>query len=79
MQNRWRVDMRFTKSMLKTIGNAEWMDALHDGRVVRFNDGMEFRSFRTANEAEIFRLTLRRQDIDAVRLQVPGGTPLDTR
>jgi len=62
--------MRFTKSMLKTIGNAEWMNALHDGRVVKFNDGMEFRSFRTVAEAEEFRLSLRRRDIDAVRLHV---------
>jgi len=66
--------MRFTKAMLKTIGNAEWLNALHDGRVVRFNDGMEFRSFKTANEAEEFRQTLRRQDIDAIRLNVNANT-----
>ena len=64
--------MRFTKQMLKTIGNAEWQNALHDGRVVRFNDGMEFRSFKTVVEAEAFRVALRRQDIDATRLQVPA-------
>lgn len=43
-----------------------WTKALNEGRVVRFNDGMEFRSFLTADEAETFRKTLRRQDIDAV-------------
>ncbi len=68
--------MRFTKSMLKTIANAEWRNALHDGRVVRFNDGMEFRSFRTAAEAESFRLAMRKQDVDAVRLQQDGNVRL---
>lgn len=64
--------MRFTKAMLRTIGNAEWANALHDGRVVRFNDGMEFRSFPTVTEAETFRAAMRRQDADAIRLQVRG-------
>lgn len=59
--------MRFTKQLVKTIGNADWENALHDGRIVRFNDGMEFRSFTSVDAAEQFRLDLRRQDIDAVR------------
>ena len=68
--------MRFTNKMLKTIGNAEWENALHDGRVVRFNDGMEFRSFKTVAEAEEFRLLLQRQDIDARRIAYLGGHAL---
>jgi hypothetical protein len=54
--------------MLRTIRSAEWENAVHDGRVVRFNDGMEFRSFHTVEDAETFRRNLRRQDVDAVRL-----------
>lgn len=61
--------MRFCSRMLRTIRSAEWENALHDGRVVRFNDGMEFRSFPTVKEAEEFRLMLRRQDVDAVRVE----------
>lgn len=64
--------MRFTKQMLKAIRNAEWMNALHDGRVVRYNDGLEFRLFKSVADAEAFCLSLRASDVDAIRLQVPA-------
>lgn len=55
-----------------------WNKALMEGRVVRFNDGMEFRSFATAEAAESFRQTLRRQDIDAIIVNpIVGNHPLE--
>jgi len=53
-----------------------WTKALMEGRVVRFNDGMEFRSFLTADAAETFRRNLRRQGIDAVVVNpIVGNAP----
>lgn len=51
---------------------AAWSLALSEGRVVRFNDGLEFRSFPTADAAEAFRKLMRSQDVDAtiVRTEV---------
>ena len=44
-----------------------WALAVMEGRVlVRFNDGMEFRSFPTREAAEAFRKMMRQQDVDAV-------------
>jgi hypothetical protein len=47
-----------------------WTKALSEGRVVRYNDGMEFRSFLTAEAAEQFKIGLIRQGINAIRLHV---------
>lgn len=60
-----------TKKQAKARKEA-WTKALAEGRVVRFNDGMGFRSFHTIQEAENFRLGLRAQDIDAVILKTTG-------
>ena len=43
-----------------------WALAVMEGRVVRFNDGMKFRSFPTREAAEAFRKMMRQQDVDAV-------------
>ena len=49
-----------------------WTKALADGRVVKYNDGMEFQSFPTIEAAETFRQNLRRQDVDAIIVKVPA-------
>jgi hypothetical protein len=61
--------MRFTKQNVAMIHAAEWRNALHDGRVVRFNSNRQFRSFKTVDEAEAYRLALH-DDMAAVRLTV---------
>ena len=51
---------------------AAWQQALLDGRVVRYNDGMELRSFPTVEAAETFRKAMRAQDVDASIVDYPA-------
>jgi hypothetical protein len=43
-----------TKKQIKAERAAKWAAAVSDGRVVRYSDGMEFRSFETRDAAAAF-------------------------
>jgi hypothetical protein len=49
---------------------ADWSKALAEGRVVRYNNGMQLRSFASIVEAEDFLKIVREMDKNAIRVQV---------
>lgn len=50
---------------------AAYTNALAEGRVVRYNGGMSFRSFLTVQDAEFFLETVRLHDLSATIIQHP--------
>ena len=49
---------------------ADWSKALAEGRVVRYNDGMQLRSFASVEEAKEFLKIVIEMDKNAIRVQV---------